>query len=209
MDDNNTDQQRTTTENMAIAEKLPMPDITPFQCPKCPKSFLSKQGLNMHNMRVHTKVLGTGYNWKGKRKQSKDFPSNDLATRRRKYRETRDENLKMGLTAKGLRFKNKGAWHRQMMMRGLPLHKPIGTDPRKWTPERTAKFKRTMKLRAMEKATRTGKPVRFVYPVPEEAPVAAAVLSDLGKETPLTEWLHAQLHFCPKCGEHLTKWKKE
>lgn len=194
------------------------PDITPFRCPKCPKSFISQAGLNMHNMRVHTKqILARGQkgfkaNPKARARKA-NYPSSDLATRRAKYRQTRDHYRALGLDAKGRPFKT--AWGRKVSERMSRMSEEA-REKLRWTPERKAKFSRTMRKIAARKAamrythgfeapvTPKAKRIQFVYPTPETN--AESEIKKLRAMTVPTE--HAdkptnirRVRYCPFCGE--------
>ena len=63
----NDDDQRTTLENMALAEKkIPMP----LPCPKCDRTFKNAFALRMHNVRTH----GKGWNTAGNFRKGKGVP---------------------------------------------------------------------------------------------------------------------------------------
>ncbi len=68
MEDQNTEQN--TDKQLALGG---------FYCDKCNRSFDKKAGLLMHDSRVHTKKLGTGYRWKTRLTQA------ERLQRRREY----------------------------------------------------------------------------------------------------------------------------
>lgn len=147
MNTENTDEQRTTSENIAVADKLPF-----FQCPKCPKSFTTPQGLSMHDLRVHSKKLGTGYKWK--QRQSHNWDTSVLEKERLARRRAYQRKLRA-------RYKLQGR-----DSRGYPVKT---VDPRKWTTERLSKFQSTMRRKALEKKN-PQKRLQFVYPITEAVP---------------------------------------
>jgi predicted RNA-binding Zn-ribbon protein involved in translation (DUF1610 family) len=116
-------------------------------CPKCGKEFKSKQALRMHDARVHTKKLGSGYKWKqgqGHNWDTSILEKQRLARRRAYQRKLRE------------RYKLQGR-----DSRGYLRRKPVG---RKWTAERLMKFQNTMRRKNREKAKR----IQIVYPDPRQ-----------------------------------------
>lgn len=167
----------------------------------------------MHDMRVHSKKLGTGYKWKKK----KLSPSDSAAYKHKVYIAQRDRWRALGLNAHGKPFSTRWGAQRSGVTapklkgnpRSLANLKRGGT---KWTPERTAKFKRTMRRIAREKSMRQagGKPphpnslaakkrIQFVYPTPDQ--IDAAVRATPNMINPPT----TAIRFCPHCGNNIEK----
>lgn len=137
------DEQRTTLENMAIAEKLPLP----FQCPQCEKIFKNPQALRMHKLRAHSKGWDTSSNFGRRGRQSKT--EEERLEHRRKYQKNlRERYYREGKNSRG----------EQMP----PGWKPRANIPGvRWSPERRRKFQRTMRLLKSKR-------IQIVYPDPRE-----------------------------------------
>ena len=84
-----------------------------FQCPKCPKVFGSKAGLNLHDMRIHGKFRGSPYNYGLGKKPMSDKERLEkrrpyqLALRNKYYREgknSKGEQMPPGWIPRGRKF---------------------------------------------------------------------------------------------------------
>jgi len=137
--DNNTDaadhrEQLTTLENIAISEKLPRPlNPSEMPCPKCGKVFGSKNALQMHDMRVHSKKLGDGFRWKGKGVAVPVLTREQRLVKRRAY--NRKWRMERGIKPRPSSYRGGN--------KGMKLSK--------WTPERRRKFIATMKAKNQSK----------------------------------------------------------
>lgn len=130
----------------------------------------------MHILRVHSKPKGmrTGYRWKQQQSQA-------TLDRKREYQRKLRERYKLeGKTSRGYPRK-----------------------PHRWTPEQTAKFRRTMrKKKALQKAGafeaggKRPERIQIVYPDPREK-------IDLQKVA--QQVTRAVIRFCPYCGESIEK----
>jgi hypothetical protein len=190
------------TEIVAQSEQ----EALPWKCPKCPKRFTTKAGVVMHDRRVHTKTLKSwgqkGFKPNPDNKPRKIYPSDRSVVKRRKYREMRDRYHAMGLDAKGRPFKSEtGKKVSTSMMRRK--------GPVKWTPERKAKFRATMRKKAQARRwivppptppiLSTKKRLQFVYPISNKIP-AEQDKPEQEKPTNIRK-----VRFCPFCGEHLER----
>jgi hypothetical protein len=156
-------------------------EVTPHQCPKCPKSFLSKAGLTMHTMRVHSG--NTGYKWKARQSHNWDTSilEKERLERRRKYqRKLRARYKLQGRDSRGYPVTGKGG------NKGMKLPS--------WSKERLAKFQSTMRRKAASKHGFKPKRIQIVYPDPREA----------GAET-VTQ---PEIRFCPYCGFNIERHNK-
>jgi predicted RNA-binding Zn-ribbon protein involved in translation (DUF1610 family) len=165
-------------------------------CPQCGKLFKPGAALRMHIVRVHGKGWDTSANFKRKRntsltpREQKRIYQKKL--RERYYREGRNSSGK--LMPKGWKPKFRGG------NAGLKL------PP--WTPERLAKFKRTMRKKAKER-------IQIVYPSPraqqekmkEDEKIRQAIASTWPEKE--TEVIVPTLKYCPNCGEHLEGWRHQ
>lgn len=222
----NTEEPQPITEHSPL---LPLAPSKPFPCDwvGCPRGFDTAQQLAMHKIRMHThrfvrshktkkaaiesrkekqrrynaamraRYIAQGLTSAGKprKKPVKAFPrTNSPAYKALKYRESRDRYWALGLNAKG----------KPLKMQGVALDNLRKAQEKRRAAERRTKH--TMKNKH--------KRIRFVYPLPAEPEEVEAFAPQTGnaaemEPTPTPKWVHAQLHFCPKCGEQLTKWKRE
>jgi hypothetical protein len=116
-------------------------------CPQCGKGFSSAQGLRMHNARVHTKTLGTGYKWKGEASEQ------ERLERRRAYqKKLRARYYRQGKNSRG-----------EAMPPGwTPLKRRKRTTP-PWTAERHVRH-----LAKYPQQPRGKERIQIVYPDPRD-----------------------------------------
>jgi predicted RNA-binding Zn-ribbon protein involved in translation (DUF1610 family) len=127
---------------------------TPMEaCPKCGKLFKSGPSLRMHDIRKHGKGWSTAGNFNGRAAMSREERLRKRRIYNRKWRLAKG----MGVRPKAYRGGNKGM--------KLP----------KWSTGRLAKFRRTMKRKAMAADN----------PAPPAAPATA---------------VRATVLCCPRCG---------
>lgn len=115
-------------ENEALAprENIPTENEASFICAKCGKGFFTKPALAMHVMRVHTRAGQKGAKWK--QHQSEE----DRLRRKREY------NAKMRK-----RFYAQGLDSRGRVPK--PGYKPRHRETKTWSPERRAKYEKTIR----------------------------------------------------------------
>lgn len=165
--------ENTDTEPLAQTEptlaQLTMHEIP---CPKCDKTFKSIPAVRMHTIRAHGEGWDTSGNF-GRGSKKRRTESDRLAYKREYQKKLRE------------RYKLEGK-----NSRGYPLRKY------RWTPEQTAKFRRTMRKKAIQKAA---KPQRFqiVYPDPRD--------KDIDLQKVAQQVTKAVMRFCPYCGESIEK----
>jgi uncharacterized C2H2 Zn-finger protein len=166
--------------------------ITTEPCPKCGKMFKPGASLRMHIVRIHGKGWDTGANFKrGRKAKSRE----EQLEKKRIYQ--------LGLRA---RYYAQGRNSRgEKMPKGWkprPRGGNTGMSLPKWSPERMAKFKRTMREKAKLRNRSNEaiqKRIQIVYPDPK--------YGERIDDKPEQEAVIPHLKFCPNCGEHLEGWR--
>lgn len=179
----------------------------------CTRRFDSPKGLMMHRIRGHISPWSTTGNFGTKKQRRK----RRLEKMRIVSKATRIKNIAKGLTGSGYERKTspvagrprwKSKAYRSMKYReqveryhaqGLNAHgQPFKNN------KLSLAMQKSLGLRTRRRG-KSGRMMPYVFPVPEtERPEQAQPTQPA--TTP--EWIHAQLHFCPHCGEKLTAWKK-
>lgn len=193
----------TNTEN---TEQVPPETGLSFPCDQCPRIFPSRPSLSMHKVRTHGKGWSTVRNFNKPKLRSPEERRNADALRKR-----REYQRKLRATYK---VTNRDS-------RGYPL--PVAKENLRetgWSPARREHFKKTWEKKRRKEAQRNKlmvsqvvdrlqpgkKRTQFVWPLPPEKVTEEA--KSLQPTGAALDWVHAQLHFCPKCGEDITRWKR-
>jgi hypothetical protein len=166
--------------NEDAATEIPYTGLMP--CPKCNKVFKNAVALRMHDIRKHQgRDWSTTANFhKGKKKANREF--------QKRIRRAYQKRLRARYKLQG---RDSRGYPKEGGNKGMTLPK--------WSPERLAKFKRTMRNKAKARARR----IQIVYPEP-------------GKVSAIATWTEKKsvdvippLKYCPNCGEHIEGWRKQ
>jgi predicted RNA-binding Zn-ribbon protein involved in translation (DUF1610 family) len=166
-----------------------------FLCPKCGKGFKSSPALRMHTVRAHGKGWDTTANLKNRKGNKEE----QLEHRRVYQRELRARYYREGKNSKG-----------ELMPKGWkarPRGGNSGMKLPKWSPERLAKFRRTMRKKALLRNKPTER-IQIVYPDPreEQQKINEAIANTWPSEKDI---IVPTLKYCPNCGEHLEGWRHQ
>lgn len=190
----------------------------------CNKAFATRPALTMHVIRAHGKGWSTTANFKTKKRNPL---SPDRQAMQRLYNARMRERYRaQGLTSAGKPRKRpyiprsqtpeakRSAYLRQRdkyYSQGLNAKgKPFGNKHGRISPEGLRNIAKATRLRHQRERAEKNHRIQFVYPVPTKKQQIDLRREQLTApvETPAPEWVHAQLHYCPKCGENLASWKK-
>jgi predicted RNA-binding Zn-ribbon protein involved in translation (DUF1610 family) len=177
--------------------------ITTEPCPQCGKRFKPGASLRMHIVRIHGKGWDTGANFKkGQKAKSRE----EQLERKRIYQ--------LGLRA---RYYAQGRNSRgEKMPKGWkprPRGGNAGLRLPPWTPQRMAKFRRTMREKAKLRNRSNEaiqKRIQIVYPDPrqEQEKITEAIRNTWPEtERDNRDVTIPAIKFCPNCGEHLEGWR--
>lgn len=224
----------TDTSINTVTPPVTAPAIDELQCRFCPVRKDTKQGRIMHEIRVHTGNYKD--NRRTGERLSKEELTRRKNIRQKKYRDANIAKgltaagypRKDGFRKRAVRGRAfppssskeaKRQYYKNLVKRYHSMGLNAHGEPYKLEPNAVKKIQRAQKKRRLkerqkaivtqvkryrnfEKERSQVKHRRkiFVYPIPEDRAPEPAPTSQVTSPAPL-------MQHCPKCGEHLTRWK--